>query len=359
MKDVKYLFINSRLSDGGSERVMTLLANEFANRGLDVSMLLVREEKKEIYKLDDRIDRYQLTYGNSSKIGKLIKRFLYTRRYIKKINPDKIISFMEDINAITLLACIGLHKDIIVSERNNPKTADSKIQAVIRWFIQNVIYRLAKKVVLQTEFVKECFSNTIQRKSVVISNPINPDIPLRYEGERNKEIVAVGRLNKQKNFPLLIKAFAEFVKEYPTYKLTIYGEGELRSEFEDMIKELDIESCVELPGYIQDVNIRMNHASMYVSSSDYEGISNSMIEALAMGVPSICTDCPVGGARLMIGDNRNGLLIPVGDESALITAMKDIASDEKLAKRLSNNAITIRDEYSIEKIADIWIKEIG
>ena len=356
MKD-KILFVNSRLSDGGAERVMTLLANEFANH-YDVSMILVREKREEIYQLDSRIEKIQLEYGNSGTIRRQLKRVLYVRKYIREIDPNLVISFVEDINVVTLLACIGLNKKIIVSERCNPKSNIGFVGTFVRSFIQKFIYLLADKVIFQTEYAKSCFSLKIQKRSVVIPNPVNPEIPEPYTGMRNKEIVAVGRYEKQKNFPMLIEAFAKFVKEHLDYKLTIYGEGPLRSEYKLLLNELGISEKVNLAGYVSDVNNKMKSAMMYVSSSDYEGISNSMIEALAMGVPTICTDCPVGGARMMINDGKNGLLTPVGDVESLYEAMSKVADDEKLTQVLAENAIKIRENYSIEKIFKMWLGAI-
>ena len=137
--------------------------------------------------------------------------------------------------------------------------------------------------------------------------------------------------------------------------MEIYGEGPLKNELQDKINNYHLNESVFLKGYVDDVDEKMRIASIYVSSSDFEGISNSMLEALAMGIPSICTDCPVGGARLMIKNNVNGILISVGDKEKLVSAMKKITGDENFAQKLSDNAIKISEKYSVEKIAKMWI----
>lgn len=174
-----------------------------------------------------------------------------------------------------------------------------------------------------------------------------------------KKVVAAGRFTKQKNFSMLIYSFAEFHKKYPEYELVIYGEGSLREEYIRLINELDVSEYVKLPGYVSDVNECMRSAAMYVSSSNYEGISNSMLEALAMGIPTICTDCPVGGAAMAIQNEKNGILIPVGDEKTLYQQMCRLADDTEYANKLSKNALDIKNEYTIEKIAKRWIEVIG
>lgn len=174
-------------------------------------------------------------------------------------------------------------------------------------------------------------------------------------GER-KKIVAVGRFTTQKNFPMLIRAFSEFHKKHSEYELVIYGEGELRTEYMKLIDELGLAYFVKLPGYVSDVNERMRSAAMYVSASNFEGISNAMLEALAMGVPSVCTDCPVGGAAMVIQDGRNGILIPVGDEQALYQQMCHLVENCEYAENLAQNALDIKNEYSIEMIANRWFK---
>ena len=115
-----------------------------------------------------------------------------------------------------------------------------------------------------------------------------------------------------------------------------------------------MENNVKFPGFVDDVDDRINRAMIYVSSSNYEGISNSMIEALAMGVPCICTDCPVGGAKMMIENHINGVLVPVGDFQKMYIEMLNIIENDDFRANISREAIKIRDIYSIIKITDMW-----
>ena len=167
------------------------------------------------------------------------------------------------------------------------------------------------------------YPESIRKKGVVIPNPIAVDNPSTVNsGEENNRVIAAGRLHKQKNFPLLIRAFAAFSKDFPNYSLDIFGEGEEREALQKIVKNLSLTDKVFLKGKTDALFDEFLKSTIYVSSSDYEGISNSMLEAMAAGLPTICTDCPCGGARATIKDGVNGLLVPVGDEDALADALK-------------------------------------
>ena len=193
----------------------------------------------------------------------------------------------------------------------------------------------------------------------MIPNPVPQNLPEPYQGVRKKRIVSVARLEPQKNHRLLIEAFAEFLKDFPEYELHIFGIGELEEDLKAQVRELQLEDKIIFRGFSANVREEIIDSAMFVLSSDYEGISNSMIEALAMGVPVISTDCPVGGSRAYIENETSGLLVPVGDQAALCNAMKRIVADEKLAKKLSDNAVKIRETYALPKIADRFLKEAG
>lgn len=348
----KVLFVNSSLTAGGSERVMTLLTNEFADKGYDVTMVLLREMKPDTYFLDNKVWCIRLKYGTKNKIIIAVKRFWKLRRILKAGKFDSVIAFMHDINIMTLLAAMGLKQSIIVSERADPSARKNNF---VYLKIENYLYSKAKKVVFQTEQVQNMYPDIVRRRSVVIPNPINRELPIPFEGIREKKIVAVGRLMEQKNFSMLIAAFAEINKKHAEYKLVIFGGGALLNRLKNEAENLGIKTVVEFPGYINNVNDEMCNAAMYVSSSNFEGISNAMLEAMAMGLPTICTDCPVGGTAMMIKNNVNGILIPVGDVKALSDAMCKVIENKKFASMLSQEAIKVREEYAVTRIADRWL----
>ena len=157
---------------------------------------------------------------------------------------------------------------------------------------------------------------------------------------------------------MLIRAFAAFHNDFPEYILELCGEGNMRCVYQQLISELGIEQYVDMPGFVSDLATRMNRAAMYISTSNHEGISNSMLEALGMGVPTIVTDCPVGGARMFVKNDENGFLISMNDEEALLEGMRRVIKDPEFADKISRNAMEIQNELAAEKICNQWMKLI-
>ncbi len=349
----KVLFVNLRLTAGGSEKVMTTLAGAFAEHGIDTEMLLLKDEPK-TYHVNPKVKIIECYCPMASnKIKWHIDRILSIRQAIKKSNADTIISFMWDINMNVIMACLGLNKRIIVSERADPSNESRKrtFRFACKWILPR-----ADITVFQTPQVREMYPRSIQKKSVVIPNPIPNSLPEPYQRERKKVIIAAGRLTKQKNFEMLMKAFQIFSKDHPDFQLNIYGEGHLKSELEKCAEELGIKDKVTMPGYVSNVNEVMNDAAIYASSSNYEGISNSMLEALAMGIPSVCTDCPVGGAAMVIQSGVNGILVPVNGINQMASAFSKIADSKEFAELLSRNAIKSCNEFLLDSVFEKWRK---
>lgn len=207
---------------------------------------------------------------------------------------------------------------------------------------------------------KKCFSAKVQKHSWIIPNPMSERIPLPYKGaERKNKIVAVGRLEEEKNHMLLLDAFQCFAKEYPEYELIIYGSGVLLPQLENKAELLGISDKVVFAGFVKGVLEEIADAKMYVLSSDYEGMSNSLLEAMGIGMPVISTDCPIGGSAMLIEDGENGLLVPVGNVMALSNAMKQIVANPELTEKLSKNAARCREKYSVDKICEQWLEVLN
>ena len=347
----KILFINHSLSDGGSEKVMTILANEFSKRNYNVSMLIIEKSEKEIFVLDDKVKRYY--FDSKSKKG---RDYIWTcikciRRVIKDIKPDVIVSFMVRINIMTIIADFGIKNKLLVSERAVP-ACRMKNKEILH-FLENSLYNFTTAVIVQTNQVKDMFAAPVRRKCVVIANPIQPDLPKIYQGQREKVIVAVGRLTRQKNFEMLIKAFVNCSPKIPDYSLKIYGDGVERERLEELISQHKMKDRIQLMGFVSDVNQQIRNSAIFVSSSNFEGISNAMLEAMAIGLPVVCTDCPVGGAAMAI-DDSNGILIPVGDQKAIENAIIRIVDDSEFADKIGRNAEKVRNKFSIENIVNQW-----
>lgn len=342
----KIVFIIPNMTGGGTERVVALLANEYSARGIPVAVLLFAGNET-AYPLDPRVE--VVSVGGPSGGNPLLQaaRLYRMRRYYRRNKNCQIWAFSAMGAVFSAAAAFGQRHFFLVSERNDPSRYDH-----IR--IRDLSYRRADVVVCQTPDAAKSFPFVIQKRSVVIPNPLECE-EMPYEGEREKRIVAVGRLNTQKNHKLLMRAFASFVKKHGDYRLELYGQGELKNELRALAAELNIEKNVIFQGFCDRVLARIRTAAMYVLSSDYEGISNSMLEAMALGLPVIATDCPVGGSRMYIRDGVNGFLVPVGDVAALAQAMERLADDPALGARLGGEAAKLREELTTAKIADRFL----
>ena len=331
---MKILIFISQLNKGGAERVVANLSNYLINNH-DVTIAVLRNRNIE-YSFDKRITIINLEdiiVNNKSKLSKFIVRYNNYVRLIKNNSFDIILSFLPAPSFIALFCKKESNARIIVSVRNDPK---NEYKSLFRKILVKLLYNKADGFVFQTNEAKDFFSQKIQNKSKIIMNSISSEfICERFKGEREKIIVSVGRLEKQKNHLLLIKAFYEIKNLIPDFKLIIYGEGSERKNLEKTIRDLDLSKNVLLPGVVNNVKNRIYNASVFVLSSDYEGMPNSLLEALSLGVPSISTDCPCGGPKMVISNNKDGILVPINDIESLSKAIIKLSNDLELQQKLS------------------------
>lgn len=389
MRDI--IFLISEMSGGGAERVITVLCNEFCKK-TNVSLIITRgcKDNSRLEYLNDKVDvvflsdMAQRKSSVPAQLIMLIARFFgkigfakeslvlkYLSRnylpvkalkaFLRNYRKATLISFLNEPIFLTLLA--GYRKNrIIISERNDPSNFISNRTTMS--FIHKM-YPKADMLVCQSPDAQKWYDNNSRVKSTVIFNPIKSNLPLAFAGERSKKIVNFCRISTQKNLKLLVDAFEMLYEKFPEYMLYIYGDAVgngaegYKEEVEDYINRKNLaEKIIILPAR-SDIHDIIKDSAMFVSSSDFEGMSNSMLEAMAMGMPVVCTDCPAGGARAVIKDHENGLLTPVGDAEALYKAMKEIIETPALAKKLGENAAKIREDQSVQKITEKWMEIIN
>ena len=397
MKEV--MFVLPVMHGGGAERVAAQIANEMHSRGIKVTFVLTSDTLKQVVITDLSEDipliNVQDSLGKEGTISKLCYRIKglfssllckpfeslgkpvpadfaklsLSAEYHREIRKMKeiigehknatVISFLQPSIPITLLAAKNLPNRIILSERGNPQRLMKKRYG--RNFIEKY-YQRAYKVVFQTEDARNVYPQNIAEKGVVISNPIKANLPEPYHGERNKYITTFCRISKQKNLPNLLQAFLIVHQKHSDYQFRIIGdtynaEGELvLNDLQKFIKQNALDKNVLFESFMQNVHEAIIKDCMYVNSSDYEGISNAMLEAMAIGMPVVCTDCPIGGAKATITDGENGLLVPIQNAEALASAMNRMIEDNELADKLSHNASQIREELSLDKITEKWMQ---
>lgn len=340
---MKIVFVVPDMAGGGTEHVVALLANEYAGWGIEVAILSFAGIQQ-AYTLDERVETVSAGLPSHGNWKTRLRRLLFMREYFRR-NPDcYIFSFSTYGTGFIVLSTLGMRRSMLVSERTDPRSCDHKVY-------RNFFYGFADVLVCQTRETIACFPKYLQKKAYVIENPIADTLPKRHTGIRRKSIVSVGRLEPVKNQKMLIQAFAKFNKMHPDYFLEIYGEGSLRRELEGLTFRLNIASNVIFHGFCENVVQEICDSSIFVLSSDYEGLSNSMIEAMAMGLPVIATDCANGGSRAYIQDGYNGLLVPVGDVDAMCSAMNKLSEDPEFFDHISINAEKIRNKLKCDKIA--------
>lgn len=354
-KSTIMFYINS-IHDGGAERVILQLAHRFSIAGYRSILVTSFVDGKFEYPVPEGVERISMETKEiaQSRLRRNFGRILKLRQYCKKYKPVALISFMAEPNFRAICATIGLPVKSIVSVRNDP---EREYNGKIGRLIGRYLLPLADGCVFQTEDAKVWFPQRLQKKSAVIMNEVaKVFFDTQYIGGRN--IVTLGRLTEQKNQTLLIRAFSEIAEKYPSSNLEIYGDGPLRNTLEKQIKDLKMTNRIILMGATKNAASVLATAKLFVLSSNFEGMPNALMEALTIGVPSISTDCPCGGPKVLIDDGVNGLLISVDNKDELIHAMERLLSDEKSALMMGENAKKSSMRYHPDTIFDGWKRYI-
>lgn len=363
---MKITFVTSTLTSGGAERVISLLANNFAERGYEVEMIALTSISPDYYTLDPKV---KFIHADKVSKGGLLGELWWFRKHIKKEQPEVVIAFMEAVYEFVLLALLGTKIPVISSERLDPALI-SWPRKVLRW----LLLPTATAHVVQTQQIKQYYNQRIQKKTHIIYNPVNEkvfqvkvdrlkvkegeevkDDRLMVKGEeRLNRIISVGRLYPQKNQKMMIEAFAKIAPKFPEWSLVIYGEGHQRKALEKMIQDprLKIQDKVLLPGRCETVIEEVAKSKVFCLSSDYEGMSNAMIEALCVGTPVISTK--VSGTDELIRDGENGLLVDIGDTEGLTQAFEKLLSNQELRAQIGKEGQKLATKFKTDTIVDQW-----
>lgn len=358
----KVLFYIHSLNKGGAERVLITIADKLSRLG-----------KYEVVIMTDVIDdlEYALPMGikrinlkDFMRSDSAVDRIMAIRRCVREQAPDSFIVFMLSGAIRAVVATMFTRYKAVACVRSNPYDDYSrgKNRAILMWTMS-----MAKYIVCQTQFQVDFFPERLKKKCVIISNPIFDEFVKKakeindastysdYENNgKPREIVATGRLYDYKNHMLLIDAFSEIADEYRDINVVIYGEGPYRDTLEKAIKAHGLEERVLLPGDSDQVSDDIAGAYIYVLPSDTEGLPNALMEAMALGLPVIATDCPCGGPRSLIENGKNGMLVPVGDVSAMRDALRYLIENEDIRKKVGKNAKRILVTNDIEGILERW-----
>ena len=344
------MFYINTLHRGGAQRVMVQLAGRFAAAGWR-SVLVTSFVGENEYPIPPGVERVSIEQKQLSQgvLRRNLSRIRALRSLIRQYRPAALISFMAEPNFRAVMAARGLPVKTIVSVRNDPSR---EYGGRLPGFVGRHVLLQADGCIFQTRQARDWFPESLQRRSAVIMNQVSEAFYEEPPATEHHGIAAVGRLNPQKNHALLIQAYAAL--GHVEDPLIIYGEGELRPELEALLRSLGLEGRVLLPGLSKDIPGDLKSAKLFVLSSDYEGMPNALLEAMALGLPCISTDCPCGGPAEVIQDGINGLLFPVGSEEALTQAMRALLEDRERRTAMAVNARQTAESFRPEPVFRQW-----
>jgi GalNAc-alpha-(1->4)-GalNAc-alpha-(1->3)-diNAcBac-PP-undecaprenol alpha-1,4-N-acetyl-D-galactosaminyltransferase len=351
---MKILFVSGNLCDGGAQRVIAVVASALAEKGHDVHLLLYSRNEKEypISKLV-QIESLANNYNEYTKLSSL-ERVFRIRKIIGLLKPDVGIGFLEGGYGL-YISSMGLGLPKIASARIKP---DVIMKAKgLRGKINRLWFSHADAVVLQNEEQAEQAPTKLWRNCTVIPNPVSPKAlqakPCIHDAV--KRIVMVGRLADQKNYEMIIDAMKIVHREYPDVVVDIFGKGNKEKALKEKIKVAGLSNTINLRGWTQNAIEEYADSDLYILTSDYEGMPNSLLEAMAVGIPCISTSCETG-PKEMIDNGINGFLVPVKDVNALATCITDIIKMPKhIRESIGWNAKnTVKAKYTEQIIANKW-----
>lgn len=346
--DKRYVFFIATLGKGGAERVVSVLTKKMAEEGKNVEILLYMDSE-DFYETDSRIKITKVQKETKSK--NLLTNLLWMRKFFKE-RADIVISFLAPFNMMCICSLMFSGMPVVVADRSDPRYAPAnKIVRKLRDFL----YRFAKRTVVQTEKNKSYFSKSVQKKCDVIANPVElgEKCAQALATPKKKEIVTAGRLIKAKNQELLIRAFAAIHKEFPEYRLVIYGEGGYRTVLEKTVDELGLKDSVFLPGSEKNIFDKISEAELFVLSSDCEGMPNALLEAMCLGLPVVSTR--VSGASDVIVNEENGLLVELGNAEQMTDAIRRMLTDTELRQSCAENATKLAKQLTVDRIYGQWM----
>jgi GalNAc-alpha-(1->4)-GalNAc-alpha-(1->3)-diNAcBac-PP-undecaprenol alpha-1,4-N-acetyl-D-galactosaminyltransferase len=362
------LLVIGSLQGGGAERVMSEMANYWTDRGHRVVLATMSgPEVPDFYSLTRSVERVWLDVGSngSSAMRKLranFARVLKLRKLLKTLRPDVVLSFIDVPNVLTILAALGLKVRVVVSERHNPEQTEARgrfagaYKLARPWkILRRLTYRWADGIAVLNGDAARWLRSECRVAAEVIPNPLR--ILPRPPDDRESFVLGVGRLAPEKGFDLLIKAFDKVARDFPDWRLLIFGEGPELSQLNRLRESLDARDRIEIKQPIKDVESWMGRAGLIVLPSRFEAYGNAILESLGMGAAVISTFCP--GPMTIVADGVNGRLVPVEDVETLAKVMADLIANPELRQSLGREALGVRETHRQDVIMRRWEECLG
>jgi glycosyltransferase involved in cell wall biosynthesis len=345
------------LDGGGAERIASWMANHWVRADNHVTLITLDLPHTDRYEVDPRVERIALGLMAVSRnaLQAVVRNLMRRRKLAQAIaasQPNWVISLTDKTNVLTLLACRGVTRQVVVYELTDPRHHD--IGRYWSW-LRRWTYPGAYALVVQTESVRQWFRQWLKRVPIHIIPTGVPRQETTEPVERppGYRILAVGRLEPVKGYDLLIEAFARIAAIHPQWHLWIAGSGSLYAVLQREIKRRGLEKRVKLWGHVAHPEVLMQQSDLFVLSSRYEGFPTALLEAMASGLPAVSFDCQSGPADI-IRQGVDGLLVPPEDVGALATAMSRLMSDEGLRQAMAERAREVATRFSQERFFERW-----
>lgn len=336
---------------GGAERAMSIICNAMVERGHQVVLMLTEDANDIKNDLDERIKVVDITNQGKIYVARIPRYVKSISKVVRENKIDMLVSFIVRTNIQTIMAGRLTRTPVIVSERNDPYTIP---HSGFSKKLRDIMYQYADGFVFQTRYAKEYFSKSIQDRSVIIYNPTSKEIEnLPSKIKKEDVIITASRLDGQKNISMLIDAFKKIEPQCPTYRVEIYGAGQ-QGDLQNKIDETGLHEKIKLMGMADDVIMRMARSKIFVLSSNFEGFSNALVEAMCAGTACVATDAPTYGNREIIKDGDNGFLISVGDTEKLAEKMLQLINNPDIMECMGVQAKNIYSITNRNVIADQW-----
>ena len=341
---MKILFCCETMRSGGAEKVIATLSNRFSLLGHEVVIIMVSEnESNSFYKLESNVKLVSLYQVMKNEKRTIINKVKKLRSVVDYFSPDVVISFLKHIIIYTFFALKNTNYPVVYSERNDPNSYSLFYKIALKH-----IFKQSNGCVFQTSDAQLWYGKEVIKKSIVLPNPVEISASFERKKIKEKRIFAVGRLEDQKNYPLLIKAFQIFSNNHRDYKLVIYGNGKKKNAITSLINKYNLQDCVELVGISNNWHSEELNSSAYVLSSKYEGMPNALAEALCLGIPCVSVDCSIGGPRYLSTIFNDRLFLCKNEPNDMAKKIEEAVKTELKKPK-------VNDCLSADYIANKWI----
>lgn len=352
------IFVLGEITSGGAERVASHLMQYWVKQGWKITLIAANEAKDDFYQIPEEVERIVISTGgvSANKVIGLMKNLPYIwnlRKVIKNSDAPNVLSFLTRPNIHTILACVGLNKNVVISERNDTTREDH----LWPWNkLRRELYNYADRVTANSEIALKGMKGYVdEEKLFLVSNPVN--IPDKFATpSESSRILNVGRLVPQKAQHLLIEAMSVINGEIRNeWTLEIFGDGEEEENLKSFVEETELEDVIHFRGVVNDLSEPYRSAGMFVLPSIYEGTPNALLEAMSYGLPCIISDAQTGVLDL-IEDGKNGLIFRSEDSKGLSEKIKFLMDNPDLRDEMGRKARKSIEPFSIQNTHKSWDK---